>query len=197
MPSLTWILALALTEQGRRAGSSFAVGAGAARGELRGRGCSGGGSGAQRGRSRRPARRRSAARAAAATDRAAWRPSRSCRSPPAPSLLSPPSLLQAVDKAAGRGSSRGAGGGLRGGGAHGDGSRPFAFFLGFFDPCHYNLLTSEICHYNSPILKPAITIFRFFESCHFIRFLCLWTHLQTPVFSYSPKYPCCFSLYTH
>ena len=34
VPSLTWILALALTEQGRRAGSSFAVGAGAApRGE--------------------------------------------------------------------------------------------------------------------------------------------------------------------
>jgi len=69
------------------------------------------------------------ARAAAAADRAAWRPSRSCRSPPAPSLLSPPSLLQATDRAAGRGRSRGAGGGLRGGGARGDGSRPFAFFF--------------------------------------------------------------------
>ncbi|KAG2644412.1 hypothetical protein PVAP13_2KG203060 [Panicum virgatum] len=104
VPSLTWILALVLTEQGRHAGSSFAVGAGAApRGEtvsgggrggareLRGRGRSGGGSGAQRGRSRRPARRRSAARAAAAADRAAWRPSRSCRSPlPPPSFLRPP-----------------------------------------------------------------------------------------------------------
>src|SRR6185312_11955952 len=39
------------------------------------------------------------------------------------------SLLQAVDRAARRGSSRGAGGGLRGGGARGDGSRPFAFFF--------------------------------------------------------------------
>jgi len=42
-------------------------------------------------------------------------------------------------------------------------------FFGFFYPYHYNFLSSEICHYNSPILKPAITIFRFFESCHFIR----------------------------
>ena len=67
----------------------------------------------------------------------------------------------------------------------------------FFDPCHYNLLTSEICHYNSPILKSAITIFRFFESCHFIRLWCHWTHLQNPVFLYGPKYPCCFSPNTH
>ena len=47
VPSLTWILTLALTEQGRRVGSSFAVGAGAAHGELRGRSRSGGVSGAQ------------------------------------------------------------------------------------------------------------------------------------------------------
>ena len=50
-----------------------------------------------------------------------------------------------------------------------DESESAAASAGFFLSCHYNLLTSEICHYNSPILKFDITIFRFFESCHFIR----------------------------
>ena len=59
--------------------------------------------------------------------------------------------------------------------------------------CHYNFPTSEICHYNSLILKLAITILHFFEPCHFIRLRCSWTHSQTRIFSYSPKYPCCFS----
>ena len=70
------------------------------------------------------------------------------------------------------------------------------FFLGFFDPCHYNFLTSEIRHYNSPILKLVITILFFFDPCHFIRFWYSWTHSQTHIFLYGPKYPCCFSPYS-
>src|SRR6185503_9314148 len=67
---------------------------------------------------------------------------------------------------------------------------PIGFFL---DTCHYNFSTSEICHYNSPILKLVIIILHFFESCHFIRLRDSWTHTPTHVFSYGPKYPYCFS----
>ena len=59
--------------------------------------------------------------------------------------------------------------------------------------CHYNFSTFEICHYNSPILKLTIIILHFFELCYFIRLQGSWTHSQTHVFSYGPKYLCCFS----
>ena len=50
------------------------------------------------------------------------------------------------------------------------------------DPCHYNFSSSEFCHYNSSILKHAITISPLLSSCHFLHFRRRWAHLQTVVY---------------
>jgi hypothetical protein len=51
---------------------------------------------------------------------------------------------------------------------------------GFFDPSHYNSSSLENCHYNSGILKTAITIVGLHDSCHFLHIPAARAHCQTP-----------------
>jgi len=50
--------------------------------------------------------------------------------------------------------------------------------LSFLDTDHYNSASLENCHYNSGILKHAITIIGLLESYHFL-YQPLWAHCQT------------------
>jgi len=57
---------------------------------------------------------------------------------------------------------------------------------GFFDWCHYNFWSSDICHYNSTIPKHAITIPSFTEPRHFLRIPRHRAHPQAYAYGRTP-----------
>ena len=62
----------------------------------------------------------------------------------------------------------------------------FVLLLGFFDWCHYNFWSSDICHYNSTIPKHAITIPSFTEPRHFLRIPRYRAHPQAYAYGRTP-----------